>query len=290
MLHSAINHGGRPLVVHYLHGPRFSSADARQLEAMVDVGGSRIVFHEVSDARLEGLPVNRLFNPAVWYPIFLPELLPELNRILYLDVDTIVVDRLDPLWDQPLDGYYLAAVTNVFMEYHRYYAEELGIPLSDYFNSGVLLLNLSLMRESDFTQQLLGVVRARGPGLMWDDQDALNLTVGTRRVALHPRWNVMNSFTTRRQLAAETFGPVPLQEALTNPAVRHFEGPGQNKPWHLLHEPAGRALYRAHRVATPWPRLTPEGDTPANRAKLLWSETRRHGHALWRRVGHQGGR
>jgi lipopolysaccharide biosynthesis glycosyltransferase len=267
MLHSAITHGGGPVVVHYLRGPEFPASKARKLERMLAGHGSELVFHEILDGQLGGLPLDHRFGPAMWYRIFLPELLPDISQILYLDVDTLVVDSLDPLWETPLDGCYVAAVRNVFMEYHRHRAPELGIEEADYFNSGVLMLNLALMRTEDFAGRLIDLVRRRGSELLWPDQDALNLVAGTRWSRLHPRWNVMNSFATRPQLAAEAFGPEALAEAIAHPAIRHFEGPGPNKPWHALYQGPDQQLYRAHRQASPWPRVRLEGRSPLDRLR-----------------------
>jgi len=267
MLHSAATHGGRPLVIHYLHGPRFPARKARKLEAMVSEESSQLIFHEIHDRELRGLPLDHRFGPAMWYRIFLPELLPELAQILYLDVDTLITDTLHPLWATPLEDSYLAAVTNVFMEYHRHREAELGIDLADYFNSGVLMFNLVRMRADDFAGKLIDLVRRRGPELLWPDQDALNLVTGSRWVRLHPRWNVMNSFTSRPQLAAEVFGQDKLDQAIAAPAVRHFEGPGLAKPWHALYEGSDQDLYRRHRQATPWPRVKLVGNSPVDRLR-----------------------
>jgi lipopolysaccharide biosynthesis glycosyltransferase len=284
MLHSAIAHGGAPIRVHYLHGPRFPGREARKLAGMFESPDSEITFHELADRRLRGLPLGDRFGPAMWYRIFLPELLPDVSRILYLDVDTLVMDRLAPLWETALDGAYLAAVRNVFMEYHLHRAAELRIELEDYFNSGVLLFNLELMRESDFASAVIDLVRNRGRQLLWPDQDALNLVVRSRWVRLHPRWNVMNSFRTRPALAAEVFGSERVADAMSRPAIRHFEGPTANKPWHAEHEGPGREQYERHRRETPWPRVRLEGNSPLDRTRRAASGARRR---IGRVLGHE---
>lgn len=274
MLHSAITHGGAPLTVHYLHGPAFSTRHMTKLGEMFSGHRSDIVFHEVADGLLEGLPLDHRFGAAMWYRIFLGELLPDVSQLLYLDVDTIVVDRLDPLWDVALDDCYVAAVRNVVMEYHQHRIPELGLEPSGYFNSGVLMFNLAAVRDEGFSDALVEIVRSRGEELLWPDQDALNLVAASRWVPLHPRWNVMNSFSVRPQLAAEAFGQEAVAEALARPGVRHFEGPSIAKPWHARHDRAEQALYRRHRRATPWPRVRFEG-TPRERARRVAGQARR---------------
>lgn len=268
LIHSALAHSDR-LVIHYLHGPTFSPGDADRLTRMLDPPKQRIVFHEIPDHRIAGLRIEQLYGPAIWYRIFLPELLPEVRRVLYLDVDTLILDRLDPLWELELGSSLLAAVRNVFMPYHRHRPEDLGLVASGYFNSGVLLLNLERMRTDHFTAAICALARERSVDLEWPDQDALNLAARGRWLPLHPRWNVMNSMVIHPELARGELAGAEVDEALAAPAIRHFEGPGFNKPWHAQHERAGRRLYRSHRRATPWPRYSLDADSGWRRIKRL---------------------
>jgi lipopolysaccharide biosynthesis glycosyltransferase len=255
MLHSAaVNSGPHRLHVHYLHGSKFPRRSVRRIERMLGELNVLTTFHEVAPEAVDGLPVVEMFTAAMWYRIFLPELLPGVDRILYLDVDTLAVDRLDPLWEIDLSGSWLGAVTNVFQENHLHRPASIGLAGPEvYFNSGVLLMNLDEMRRDACTAELVRVARAGGPELEWPDQDVLNLVLGSRRLALHPRWNFMNSM--RFPQAAPVFGGDVLEEARASPAIRHFEGPGDNKPWHRDCERVDRELYFRHRADTPWPRV-----------------------------------
>ena len=269
MLHSVLAHRGPDAVrVHYLHGPRLGARAARGLAAMVERDGGSVAFYEIADAAVAGLPRDHRFTPAMWYRLFLPELLPGVERVLYLDVDTLAADALAPLWETDLDGHWVAAVTNVFEPWSAGRPAELGLRPEDYFNSGVLLLNLAAMRRDGRGEALRAFVRERGEALLWPDQDALNVVLGERRLALHPRWNCMNSVLTF-SWSADVLGAEAVDEARRRPGIRHFEGPGANKPWHLLCDAAGRDRYAAHRRETPWPRWRPEGLTPTNVARRL---------------------
>jgi lipopolysaccharide biosynthesis glycosyltransferase len=245
--------------VHYMHGPDIGPRYERRLAGMVERAGGAIEFLRVPDSRVEGLPTRDFTRKATWYRIFLPELRPELDRIVYIDADCMAVDSLTPLWETPLGDDYLAAVTNVFEHHYESRPTELGLAGTHvYFNAGVLLLNLAAMRRDDCSTALLEYGRSNASRLLWRDQDTLNVVLGHRRVELHPRWNVMNAFFVM-PWAADVFGADRLAEAMRDPAVRHFEGPGRNKPWHVDAEPQLRELYRRHRERTPWPRVRTEG-------------------------------
>ena len=72
-----------------------------------------------------------------------------------------------------------------------------------------------------------------------------------RRLKLHPRWNAQLLFGRNDFRTAELTAEL-VAEAIRNPAIRHFEGPGHSKPWHPEAEPDDSALYWAHRSQTPW--------------------------------------
>ena len=251
MLHSVAEHAPADgLHVHYLHGPGFPRRSLERIERMLDRQGASLTAHEIAPERVAGLPVLPEFTPAMWFRILLPELLAGEDRVLYLDVDTLATDDLTPLWQTGLEGHHLAAVTNVLMPQHRGRPASLGLEPDTYFNSGVLLMNLELMREHGATEALRSYALENGDALEWPDQDTLNVVLGRQRVPLHPRWNAMNSL--RFPWAADVFGAEVVAEARRAPGIRHFEGPDDNKPWHRGSDRTDRALYRRHRRRTPW--------------------------------------
>ena len=273
LLHSVLaNAGERPVQVHYLHGPGFPGRSAELLQEMVTGLDGRISFLEIADEQVADLPHSAQFTSAMWHRTFLDELLPGVDRVLYLDVDTLVLDELEPLWTTHLGDSYLGAVTNVFEHRFLHRPADLGLPGPEvYFNSGVLLLNLDSMRRDGSGAAVRAYAREQGPQLEWPDQDALNVVLGRRRVPLHPRWNAMNSVM-NFFWAPEVFPPGEVDLARRLPGIRHFEGPGPNKPWHYLCNQAFREAYAEHRRHTPWPRVRREGVTPANvLRRLRWA-------------------
>jgi lipopolysaccharide biosynthesis glycosyltransferase len=275
MLHSVLETtGGAGVEIHFLHGGDWPRDHQRLLTEMVESGGGRISFLRVGRDRVAGLRTHDSLPASHWYRVFLPELLPGHDRVLYLDGDLIAVDTLEPLSQTELGDDYLGAVTNVFQHDHLNRIAELGLPDPRlYFNSGVLLMNLELMRRDGCTRQIVEYARANPGRLSWPEQDALNLLLGDRRLALHPRWNLMNSLLLFES-AGEVFGADVLAEARANPAIRHFEGPAVNKPWHADCERPDRELYARHRAETPWPSFELERNAGESRLRRLASRLR----------------
>jgi lipopolysaccharide biosynthesis glycosyltransferase len=262
MLHSLLTGTTDASVhIHYLHGPDFDTSETSLLAEMVESNGGAISFVSVPDELCRGLPTEGFTGKATWYRVLVPELFGNLDRLLFLDLDLIVIDSLRALWETDLSQNYVAAVTNVLPRHYADLLAAAGFDCATYFNAGVLLMDLERMRQDRCTEARVDYGVSNADGLVLRDQDALNAVLGRRRLALPPRWNCMNSFFVY-PWSADVFDADALEEAKRNPAIRHFEGPGVSKPWHYLCEHDSRELYARHRGQTPWPRFRPEGRTP----------------------------
>lgn len=156
MLHSVLErHAGQGVTVHFLHAPTMETTAIEPVADMVAALGGEFYAHPIPDAWVDGLPQLSRIPAIMWYRIFLPQLLPQQDRVLYLDCDTLLVDDLMALWQTELEGYHLGAVANVLEPGLQDWPRQLGLPPEQpYFNSGVLLLNLSSMRQHDLTPNL----------------------------------------------------------------------------------------------------------------------------------------
>lgn len=250
MLHSALAASApATCAMRVLHSDAIDADDQSRLHELVARFGATLNFIFIGDDRIADLP-SGYFPRAVWLRILLPELLPDCAKILYLDSDIIVTSSLAPLWETDVSGHLLGAVTNPFYPFMPDHPRlQLGISdPRDYFNSGVLLMNLQRMRDQGSAAQLRAYAREH-PGAPYPDQDALNAVCRGRWLALHPRWNVQSTIFELDDAQL----PLPaaqIAEARAHPAVIHFIG--LFKPWHYLCRHPLRDLYFEHARATPW--------------------------------------
>jgi len=218
----------------------------------------RLTFPRLTLRRLR-IPAERLreFNPtgavlrlnnSAYARLLLPELLPDCDRILYLDCDLLVDADLRPLFYAPLDGMLVGAVPETHtptlgktVPVHLLTPEEALRPT---FNSGVLLLDLAGLRDSDIVDQ----IRALPVDFyaFFVDQGALNYVLRGRWKKLPARWNRQHFVTENFSLYRDHPG-----------SVWHFIG--KIKPWHF--EPASMrgliADFHRNLVCTSWiPRLS----------------------------------
>ena len=94
---------------------------------------------------------NNLHPTNICYAkLFIQDLLPDLDKVLYLDTDLIIRDSLEELYNIPFDGNYIVGCES--HDYSKKQAKELNIP--KYLNSGVMLLDLKAMRENKVSEYL----------------------------------------------------------------------------------------------------------------------------------------
>lgn len=161
--------------------------------------------------------------------LLLPELLPEIDRIAYQDVDALVIGDVSELFDIDLEGTPLAARSSLLgparsgLEYVYRPARRLDPAIAGAlrrrthrriggefagFNAGVLVLDLALMRAEGFCAEFVHHAGRYG----MNDQEVLNCYVGPRRAYLPAEWNFW-----------------PTQELQEDPKLVHWAGPA--KPW-----------------------------------------------------------
>lgn len=245
-----------------LHDGSLDGPPAEELCSVLNETNSTVRVHSFDRSRIAGLPTTSDFGIIVWLRFFLPEVLADRARVLYLDSDTFVNGPITDLWGTALEGHPIAAVANVVEPALRDHVRRFGVEYpGGFFNSGVLLMDLDAMRKSGSTDRLLEFATTNADRLLWPDQDSLNAVFKRDWATLHPRWNVQNSFWTWRDWALEVFGEGRLAEAVGDPRVRHFEGPSLSKPWHYLCSAPMVRDYRRVWAGSPWANVPPEDRT-----------------------------
>ena len=209
-------------------------------------------------------------------------MLPDsIDKILYLDTDTIVRHSLVPLWETALDTALVAAVRDAWL---WWFAQglpwrDLGLsPRVPYFNAGVLLISLDVWRAADVSARALDLVgRYRFEDA---DQGALNAIVNGDWLPLDPRWNLQATHLTGDQAGVRALeSPDLLDAAISDPAVVHFCRSLWSRPW----EPESRHPYRDEWFElldeTPWAGWRP---AEPGRASRIVRRARRATETLFR--------
>lgn len=176
---------------------------------------------------------------------FIPHILRDYSKVLYIDCDIIVNKDVAELFHIELgETYLLAAVrdrglsllSNISETIRSYLRDKVKLDSAkSYFNSGVLLLNTRQMRREGVTEQLVKALDALTP-LRFIDQDVLNFVCKGRVHYLDIRWNVESSITLHVKDWSEKMAHSDLYEYLESredPWIIHYCG--AKKPWNGSH-------------------------------------------------------
>ena len=150
----------------------------------------------VEDERINALPLsssNRLnhISKATYYRLFIPDLLPDVNKVIYFDCDIIVNGSLAELWEIDITDYAIAAVLQIG---HGFEAERLGYPIEyGYFNAGVCVYNLKYFRDNGIKDVLFQYAENNIESIRYNDQDILNAVLYDKCLHLLPMWNMTST-------------------------------------------------------------------------------------------------
>ena len=122
---------------------------------------------------------------AAIFKFDIANILSDYDKVLYIDCDTIVLKDLSELFNIDTNDYYAAAVKDYYVMEILKHGEKIGI--ENYFNSGVMLLNIKLLREINIKDVLLYNKINRYNIFM--DQDAFNYSFNNKVKFIHPKFN-----------------------------------------------------------------------------------------------------
>ena len=168
----------------------------------------------------------------------LPEIFPELDRLLYIDGDIILYPSFVKIFDFDIADKYAAVVQDMFATIYGF-AGKLGHP--KYFNSGMMYLNLKRMRDAHITEKLIEYKR-NDTDKSFMDQNALNAIIGNESLYISPAYNLLATCTEAQveshykdgkplSRMAEFFGisEEEMRSAIDRPAILHVTG--ETKAW-----------------------------------------------------------
>lgn len=182
----------------------------------------------------EGWRLPPQFCAPTFHRLGLGTVLPGyVQRVIYLDADTVVKSSLLPLWELDLGNRVLAAVRDVGVPWVgapgglKFRELELA-PSLPYFNAGVMLVDLDAWRRLKVGDEAVAVLLKVPVNLA--DQCALNAAVAGDWMHLEPRWNLQARYF------EESFAPVvhrleDLDRSVADPVIIHFSTTLIGRPW-----------------------------------------------------------
>ncbi|MFD2162922.1 glycosyltransferase family 8 protein [Paradesertivirga mongoliensis] len=148
------------------------------------------------------IPVdNTAFPFTAYYRIFASHAIPaDRERVIYLDVDMIVLADISKLWKTDIGDCLFAAVQDWQLTVSCSWGgipnyKELGIPAdTKYFNSGLLIMNAKKWRDEDITTKVIKFMHENVKFINYADQYGLNGALYDRWFQLDSNWNCFAQF------------------------------------------------------------------------------------------------
>lgn len=184
LLTSIFRHNRHHILVIHAIATGIGEDSVTRIERFVTSHHASIHFYKVDQPLIKHFAVSNeaRYTMAVYYRLFFPYLIDEaVARIIYLDIDTLVLGDLYDLWNWPLSGYPIAVAPEKFD-----IRPDLGITeYEKYFNSGVMLIDLQTWRQLSVTPKCIEFLQQFPEKALYHDQDALN-------VVLIDNWSVLD--------------------------------------------------------------------------------------------------
>lgn len=192
-MQSIIDHTDSKLCFHILHDETVSEENKRKLAQVAHQKGDVVEFYKIDHTEFECIKdCTQTFTIGCMFRCMLAELLPNLSKIIYLDADLFVNRDIKELWDVDIREYCLAGVVDegvinfsipdILNEYPNIYRNQ-------YFNSGVLFMNLDKIREKGHLKELVVDFLVNNREATYPDQDALNVLFHNKILYLDSSWN-----------------------------------------------------------------------------------------------------
>jgi lipopolysaccharide biosynthesis glycosyltransferase len=277
---SAIRHrpAGRPLNF-YIVDAGLSDETRTRLAASWRGDGVTLHWIPIDAATLERAGVAVPGSPASAIALALDHLLPaHVDRVLYLDADTLVLSDLTPLWETDLEGRPLAAVPDTmihFIQSDSFAPDTIDRDApSPYFNAGVLLIDVGMWRREGLFERAREL-RRRWAHRMWGiDQQPLNWALERRWTRLPLAWNRMTHILDIPSPRCTPFAPHEFHEAVRHPRIAHFAG--ASKPWRARCRDDRAPAFVREIQSTAWAGWTPpQAGLGETLAAAVWHEPHR---------------
>ena len=249
----------------YLIDDGISEENHKNLDAVAEKYNRKITYVPLGPHKTKLTLNNKWELPISAYArLFVTEMVPDsVERLLYLDCDTVSCDSLEELWNTDLEGKTIAAVEDVASCVFQ--AETDSPEPYRYICSGIVLIDMKKWRESNAQERMMAYLDGRKGVVRHHDQTILNGVFWNDCYILHPRYDVLtptfimsyDNLKAYFKLWDRYYTKKEIKESVKNPAIIHFTSSNIGRPWENNKHPKAN-IYRRYWKASAWSDL-PEG-------------------------------
>lgn len=212
-----------------------SSESKSKILSLTKIKPCEIDFIKVDETKLEiykQINTHEYITLPTYYRLILSELLPDVDKIIYLDCDTVVNTSLKDLFETDLAENIIAGVLDARVKHKKKWKN------SKYINAGMVVFDLDKIRKEDIEQKFVQFTKNNPEKIETGDQDIINYTLEGRIKILPDEWNVqVSGFASRTSFTKR-------------PKIIHYIG--YYKPWVFGSCTFFKDLYFKYLQLTPW--------------------------------------
>lgn len=202
----------------------------------------------INDKLFDGLKISNRFPISIYYRFLLPQLVND-KKVIYLDCDIIVTSSLKEIWHTNITDYACGVIEDQKSD-DITIQNRLGL-YKDYFNSGVLLINLDYWRENDIASKLIEFINQNPDICLYPDQDALNYILCDCVKFLEYKYNYQELFyLPKEHILLHKNKWKQLDLAGNAPIIMHYTG--CIKPWVKACPHPHKELFIRYKAISPW--------------------------------------
>lgn len=199
----------------------------------------------IGEEAFSDAPTTDRYPETIYYRLLAHEYLPQdLDKILYMDADILCLNDILPLYETDLRDKLYAAASHITDSNIPDLVNKLRLgnyEAESYFNSGVLMINLTAVRKEVKRQDILNYIANKGHLLVLPDQDVLNALYGHKTMLIPDQ---IYNFDARYSILyqARSGGIWDLDWVIGHTVFLHFCG--RDKPWKKEYRSRYAALYK----------------------------------------------
>lgn len=208
----------------------------REKELKNIIKGNKIIVHKVNFSDYNKINQINTYSHVTCTALLkfeIANILKKLDKVLYLDSDIIVNGDLSELFEMDMENYYVAAVQELWKYINKSSQEQNG---EHYFNSGVLMLNLKLLRQDKVADTLWRKKNEllQNPKYKAMDQDTLNIVLQNKCKFLSLKYNFNPYFGKKKFIDIINFYENQkinnILDFINDVKIFHYVGK-EDKPW-----------------------------------------------------------
>lgn len=261
----------------YIIDNNISAENREKLVSIVDKYNRKLTFIDFSEYKNK-LKLNMEWSISIssYARLFLSDMLPRnINKVLYYDCDTIIVDKLDEIWNEDISNYFLAGVKDTVNSNIKI---AVGMNKNDdYINAGMLLINLKKWRKDNITDKFLGFIEQYNGKVTHHDQGVINGMLNGFIKILPLKFNVMTVFYTMKRediikyynIDGDFYSEDEINEAINYPVYIHFTPGFVSRPWVRGCKHPKKHLYWKYLEYTQWSEFKPIRDDSQIKVKIV---------------------